>query len=110
MQVPPVIIVPYGYINALSTYKKMSIYYFFNFYRIIYDLRLVKDIKNSFALKVLFTNNFCSSNNNIVKFLGQKMVLFSPLAIREVLFEPVDNATLLSHFPEILLIVVSLLA
>lgn len=75
-------------------------YYSFNLCRIFFGFTLAKDIKNSFKV---FTNN-------TLRLSGQKVLIFSSLSINEILSEPVDSITLLSHFPEMLLIVVGLVA
>lgn len=88
----------------------MLVYYSFNLYGIFFGLKVVKDIKNSFVIKRLFTYTPRLSSNNAIYPLRQKAIMFGPLAISEVLFESADIITLLSHFPEMLLIIAGLLA
>lgn len=114
MQVPPVIVVVlYANYKAAVHYIllfKMSIYYSCNFCRITFDL--ISDIKNNFALKVSFYVSIFRLNiiGNTKHSFSQKALIFGTLSINEILSEPVDNLTLVSHFPEMLLISVALLA
>ncbi len=88
----------------------MSIYYSCNLCRITFDL--ISDIKNNFALKVSFYASIFRLNiiGSTKHSFSQKALIFGALSINEILSEPVDNLTLVSHFPEMLLISVALLA